>query len=537
MDIDSEQVDHCRYDRSVIRDRSKWLAGRISVVAAVVAVSIGLFIHVLPWLGAGLGYSDDGYNAAMWSLGARGGIEDPVGNRMGGVQPDGTEYAHHPPLLVWSIMPVTAISDDWTLGLRLVPFAASVASMGFLAMLLLDAGASRIATAAGVVLAGSAGMFLTYGAMVDTPVFSFPFALAAVWASQRSWQSRPPPTAAIVAIGVLTALSGWQALLVAVLAATVAALRPLRESRKAASALIAGTAAGAVIDLLWIWWVTGSLSDLLDSGTFRSTTAVGIGKWLDMQRFYADDGFGTLLLLVVLAGTIAILVTGGRSTPSGSAWVESPESTEPLVGATIDGAEGSLPRSRWTSPLPLLAVFLPGVIGYALLFRQAAVLHAYWNYFGIAIVGVTGAALVDTCVTLTRPFSPRGGALIRGLIAVAVLTIAGFGFARRGISDHTIRRGLDVVPLVQQLPTAPDPRTVVVATVGGVPEKPWLDWSTRGHHEFLDLGNVSDLPANRPVLLTLPDRVPASTWAGSTAQVSGRFVLIPAGELAKLMTR
>ena len=46
-------------------------------------------------------------------------------------------------------------------------------------------------------------MLLTYGAMVDTPVFGFPFALAALWVAQRSWQARPPAPWVAVLFGAV----------------------------------------------------------------------------------------------------------------------------------------------------------------------------------------------------------------------------------------------------------------------------------------------------------------------------------------------
>lgn len=524
----------------MLRSRPSWRLDRVAVVAAVVVVAVGLIVHVLPWLGAGLGDSHDGYNAAVWGLGARGGVEDPIGNRLGGIQPDGSKYTHHPPLLVWSLMPSTAIDDHWPLGLRLVPLLASLASMAILAALLLDAGVGRWAAAAGVLVAGSSAMFLTFGAMVDTPVFSFPFALAAVWAAQRCWQGRPPPTPVLVTVGAFAAMSGWQALLAAVVAAAVASMSRQPRSRKGALALAGGAATGLLVDLAWVWWVMGSLSNLVESGTWRGGNEFGFSLWLTRQRLFINDLFGPLVVFVMFAGTVSVLVSVLRGLRSRSA----SQSTEPPPlepSPSESQADANDPASEGTGPLrrpnvaPLFLVLAVTVVGYALLFRQGSLIHNYWNYFAIGLVGVTATALVQTADELTRRFSPSARSLVLGLVAVLILFVSVVGLSTRSLSDLATRRGLDVVPLVERLPTARNPHSVVVTTIGGDPGKPWLDWSTRGRHDPRELADLANLPHSEPILLTLSYPVAASSWDGTAAKVNGVFALIPAGELERLV--
>ena len=47
---------------------------RVLLAFTIVALAATLVIHVSPWITKGFGYSTDGYNGAMWGLGARGAI-------------------------------------------------------------------------------------------------------------------------------------------------------------------------------------------------------------------------------------------------------------------------------------------------------------------------------------------------------------------------------------------------------------------------------------------------------------------------------
>lgn len=166
---------------------------QLLLVLTIVALAATLVVHVSPWVTKGFGYSYDGYNGAMWSLGARGAVDDPIGNRLGGIQPSGYRYANHPPLLVWTTAVTGGLTGERPVALRAPALLASLVALVLLAALLRDAGFDPVEIAGGLAVAGTSAMFLTFGAMLDTPVLSLPFGLAALWTAQRAWQGRPPP--------------------------------------------------------------------------------------------------------------------------------------------------------------------------------------------------------------------------------------------------------------------------------------------------------------------------------------------------------
>ena len=244
-----------------------------------------LVIHVSPWVTKGFGYSADGYNGAMWGLGARGAVEDPIGNRLGGIHPSGYRYANHPPLLVWTTAVTGGLTGERPVALRAPALLASLAALVLLAALLHDAGFGLGDVAGGLAVAGTSAMFLTYGAMLDTPVLSLPFGLAAVWAAQRAWQGRPPPRPVLMATGLAAALAGWQSLLAAALATALTLLSPSADGRRAGRVLGTGALAGLAITLAWIAWVEGTLLALGDQVAYR--TSFDTGDWLSRQETYA----------------------------------------------------------------------------------------------------------------------------------------------------------------------------------------------------------------------------------------------------------
>lgn len=501
-----------------------WAARNGVVAGAILAVLIGLIVHVSPWLAAGLGDSHDGYNAAMWGLGARGAVEDPIGNRLGGIHPDGFEYANHPPLLVWSLIPVTAVADGSALGLRLVPLLASIAAIGMLAALLIDAAFSRFATAGGILLAGSTAMFLSFGAMVDTPVLGLPFALGAIWVGQRSWQGRPPPTWLAVAAAALAAIAGWQAFLAAALAAVFAAVigRKSQVERRAAGALACGAAGGLAVDLVWTWWVYGGLTELLDQGISRSE--MDTGSWFSQQVENATNLFGPFTIAILLGGAIILIVR-----PQLVSDATNSDKTEDDHGQLADGSGAN----RSARPLFLLMTLV--VIGYALLFRHGAWAHSYWNYYGIALIGVATAVLLQVADRSTRSFSPVARMLVLALVTASTIVVAVVSWGTRSLADFGIRTGLEVVPLIEELPAVRDPRSIGVATLGGDPVKPWLRWTTGGQSLAVERSEVAELDPDQLVLVTLPLAAPRSTWAGTSATSNGHYALIPAGELEKIL--
>lgn len=248
-------------DREVARRDRR---GALVLALTLAAVAGTLVVHVAPWIDEGLGISHDGFNASVWALGGRGARLDPIGNRLGGIQPDGFTYANHPPLVVWITALTGALSDEAPLALRLPALTASLSSLLLLIRLMLDAGHRRVEVAAGLAVAGTTGMFLTFGTMLDTPVVGLPFGLAV------------------------------------------------------------GLAIGVAITLAWVLWVTGGLGELLDQGGLRSGTPPA---FVDRQQLYALDLYGRAALTVTALGLLAAVIVRRRGGAETSPGAEQPPGT------------------------------------------------------------------------------------------------------------------------------------------------------------------------------------------------------------------
>ena len=494
--------------------------GAPPLAVTVAAVAVAFLVAVAPWATHDFGYSLDGFNGAVWGLGARAAADDPVGSRLGGIQPDGDRYANHPPLTVWTASVGSAVSGDRPVAVRAPAIGASLLALAVLALLLLDAGLRWEAAAAGVALAGTSGMFLTYGAMLDTPVVSLPFGLAALVAAQRVWQGRPPRPAGVALAGALAVLAGWQAALAASLAAAVCLLAPRPAGagpspRRGAAALGAGVAAGAAITVAWIGWVHGSLRPLLDQAGVR-TGRQGTGteaSWSTAMRKHVTDLFGPWPVLVALGAALVVALVV-RSRPDADADAETPAWWRP------------------TGLRPVTAVLVATVAGYTLLFRNGAAVHDYWTYWGVALVGVGVAAVVHLALEAT-PLRRLPRLAVVVLVIAVVLPPAVAGDVRQTTAETRIREGLDLLPVLGRVPEATDPDTVAVAVYGATGELPWADHLVHGRAVVADdVAALRRLPADLPVLVVL--RAPPSAALQAIAIVwNRRFALVGARALAR----
>lgn len=556
-------------------------AGAVALAFVVAAVAVAFLGAVAPWSSDDFGYSLDGFNGSVWGLGARAAADDPIGSRLGGVHPGGESYANHPPITVWTAAIGSAVSGDRPGAVRAPALIASVGALLVLALLLHDAGLRREAVAAGVVLTGTSGMFLTYGAMLDTPVVGLPFGLAALAAAQRVWQGRSPPRGVLVLVGALAALAGWQAALAAALAAGVALLAPEavgegRSPRRGALALTAGVAIGTALTAGWIAWVYGGLGPLFDQAQWR-TGQDGFGTdapWGTAMGGHLTDLYGPAPVLLLIAAAAFVAVASSRPRPVPTV-VEPPEGTAdaegPVAGgedgenvdarATGDGvapeggedretqgadewvdggADGGGPaRRRWWRPVglrPVALVLVLTVVGYTLAFRNGAAVHDYWSYWGIALVGVGGAAVVDVVLVRT-PLRRLPHAVTAVLVAAALVPLALAGHDRRTTAETRTRQGLELLPVLGEVPPPEDPRTVAVAVMGATGELPWAEHLVHGRAVLADdLPALRRLPPRLPVLVVL--RAPASPALREIAIAGNRrFVLVRAGALVRHLDR
>ncbi|QYG95235.1 hypothetical protein HC251_24255 [Iamia sp. SCSIO 61187] len=491
--------------------------GLVALVATVAVVAVAFLVAVAPWATDDFGYSLDGFNGAAWGLGARALADDPLDSRLGGVRPEGDRYANHPPLTVWSAAIGSAVSGDEPAAVRAPALLAGLLALAVLALLLHDAGLRPAATAAGVALAGTSGMFLTYGAMLDTPVVSLPFGLLALAAAQRVWQRRPPPTPALVAIGAVAALAGWQSALAAGLGGATCLLAAPGEGpspRRGAVALGAGIAAGAAVTLGWAAWVHGGLRPLIDqagfrSGVRRSDAAAG---WLDRLGRHLDDLYGPAPVLAAIAVAVALGLVAGPGRADGT---------------------------RWWRPAglrPVLAVLVVTVVGYTLLFRNGAAVHDYWTYWGVALVGAGAAAVVQVLTADDRsPLARLPDGIRTGVVGVVVVALAVAGYGRQSGAETRIREGLDVIPVLEQVDRPDRPTQVVVAVRGSSGELPWVHHIVHGRAVTADdVASLRRLPPDLPVLVILRGPPsPALRALATDVDEDGRFLLVPAGDLLR----
>lgn len=528
-------------DRADAWSRGK--IGRVLVGTALALVALALVVHVSPWAARDFGVSHDGYNGAMWGLGARGALEDPIGNRLGGIQSTGDTYANHPPLLVWTEAGAVGLAGGSPLAMRLPVLLASLAALAMIALLLRDAGSSPSAAAAGVVVAGTTGMFLTYGALIDTPMLSLPFGLAALAAAQRSWQGRPPRRWVLVSVGALAALSGWQAALVAALAATTCLIGPNRTGRGAGRRLALGVATGTLTTLAWILWSHGSLQKLADQAALRAGPGTDWSSWLDRQVRFLGDLYGWPVVGLVVVGTTVALLWPTATAAQGFEGDAANGTHASLDGANGrraevergNGAPADVPRG-WMGVRPLVVVVAITIVGYTVGFREASAVHDYWTYWGVALVALAVAALVDGVRRASSGASrPVSAALSVGLVAV-VVALAATGAARRSDADAAIQEGLDAVPVLEAAARAEPEGQGRPLVVRNAYETlaPWADWATRRPAELPTPEELTQLDGDRLLFIRTAD-APTPPVLDLALAHQGRYVLLRVADYRALV--
>jgi hypothetical protein len=251
--------------------------------------------------------------------------------------------------------------------------------------------------------------------MLDTMVIAFPWALGWLIVWHRTWTGeRPWPFPARLGLGLVTALAGWQALFLVGLGAVALAAR--RGRRLDALPDAVATVAGAALAVGWGVWVHGSLRILREKLARRSGgEGVSVGEMIA----FATPWLGLLLGIGLLAWIACAL---------------------------------SLREERFR---PVAALALVSVVGYAVIVREGAAGHQYWNYWGLlptavgwAWVGqrlagrlpvpaLLAAAVVVGAVNLAQP--DRAGELIDEGVA-----------AYRVVDGATLAPGQATIPYVAE---------------------------------------------------------------------------------------
>jgi hypothetical protein len=172
------------------------------------------------------------------------------------------------------------------------------------------------------------------------------------------------------------------------------------------------------------------------------------------------------------------------------------------------------------------------VVGYTLLFRNGAAVHDYWTYWGVALVGLGAAAVVQLLLVLW-PLRRLPRLVTFLLVALAVVPLAVVGAGRQTTAETRIREGLDLLPVLGEVHEATDPDEVTVAVYGAAGELPWAAHLVHGRAvEVDDVADLRRLPPRLPVLVVL--RAPASPRLRTIAIARNRhFVLVLARELVR----
>ncbi len=468
------------------------------LVAAVVATAF--VVQAAPRLAAPLGDSHDGRNAGAWGLGARALVDDPIGSRLGAVRPDGTPYANHPPAIVAATALTSLATGDRPLGLRLPAVLATVAALALLVVLLRDQGVGPVPASVALIVAGTTGMLLTYGSMLDTPVLALPTAVAALIAIGRVRAGTPVRPSLLLAVGVAAGLTSWSGCVLVAIAAAGALPggRARRARLRPLGLLVGGAVAGGLVSLAWAWWGYGDLATLWRTLSSRSDQP---GSWWAVQREASVDLYGPVVLALVVVGSVVALVRRRHRL---------------VLGASV---------------VPVLV--------WARAMAGGASVHDYWNYLGIVAVAVAAAVVAEACLDAAEGSEDRRlRPLVAGALGLAAVAVAARSLATPSFAEYTIRLGIDAGRAVDQLDPAPGPAEPVVwidgATVpgGGL----WASWSGQGTAPTVPPGEIGAVAAegpDRPLLVALPfGAEPTQKLLDIALARSGRYVVVPASLLA-----
>jgi len=423
-------------------------------VAAYVVVALTALAFLILAAGritAPFGDSDEGINAAVWSTNARA-LRDlgPLESHLGGRREDGSRYATHPPAIVVATAAAQVVAGDHPWSSRAPAWLATIVALALLYGLARRAGFEPTASAGAVVAVGLTPMVLVYGPMLDTPVVCLPFGLVVVGLWYRAWRDDHPVAPGwIVLAGAMAGLAGWQAAVLTGLCGLALVGRAVRrrstpdgrQALRSALPFLVGVALGVGLALLWSWWVYGDFHTLTTKFNGRSGTAGGVGLG-EMISFQVPWLFNLLGLSVIgIVGCVVAL------------WDQ---------------------RAR-----PLAAMALASVGVYALVFRQAAAGHQYWNYWAVFPAAIGWGYLLHLLLVAVRQPGETGESR-RAVVAVAVLVAAVclFNVVRPNQAAGYIADGQRAADLVGSA-TFPADQTSIPYI--GQPYRPdaWIAYNTR----------------------------------------------------------
>ena len=391
-------------------------------IAAVLLglLAIGFLVSAWPRITGPIGDSDEGINAAVWGFDSRALRElGPVESRFGGVRTDGTKYATHPPLIVAEAALIERVVGEHPWSTRAAAWLGTLVAIGLLFGILRELGLSPPVAAAATVATGASHMLFVYGAMLDTMITAFPFALAVAWIWYRQWIGRTTPRAPVILLlATLACLGGWQATFMVALCglATLARVRHDRAAVGRALPYLVGAVIGVALTIAWGLWVYGSLSVLGDKLIRRTGGEdASIAKMIDFQLPWLGQLLGVGFL----------------------AWA---------------ACAVSLRDRRYR---PLAALSLVSVIVYALVLKEGSGGHQYWNYWGLFPAAIGMGYAFGALARATRRRMRRRPLAATVAVLVAMVLVVAVNLSRPNQAADLIRAGYASYDLVASTPLAP----------------------------------------------------------------------------------
>jgi hypothetical protein len=448
--------------------------------AGVLLVAVGCVLFVaIGWgrISAPFGDSDEGINGAVWSLSASSlrtlGVVD---SKLGGERTDGTEYATHPPGTVVTTAVAQAVGGARPWASRAPAWLATLAALVLLYRLARRSGFDRLVAGGATALVALTPMALVYGPMLDTPIVAFPFGVLVITCWFGDWQADADAApdaghaARIALAAALAGLFGWQAAVLTALCGLALAARALRHrpgSLRSALPYLLGGAIGVALSLSWSWWVYGDFHTLFDKFGGRSGESSGVGIG-DMVSFQLP-------------------------------WLAN------LLGLSFVGLIGCLVALRDRALRPLAAMALASVAVYAVVFRQAAAGHQYWNFWVLLPTAVGWAYVLRAVVREvagSRPAESARSTAIGAVVAIVVL-VGAFGVLGPDSARDYIDEGHRAARLVDQTPF-PTGQTELAYV--GQPYRPdaWITYNTDLRPvPILSADQLATLAADQPEHLVL----------------------------------
>jgi 4-amino-4-deoxy-L-arabinose transferase-like glycosyltransferase len=419
-------------------------------VGLLVALAVVFVVIALPRITGPIADSDEGINAAVWGFDSRSLRENGIADsRFGGVRIDGSLYASHPPLIVAGATLSESVLGEHPWSTRLPAWFASLAAIPLLYALLRSLRLDPVLAAAATIAGLGCHMLMVYGPMLDTMVVAFPLGLAVALVWHRQWAGiAAPPWWLVFGLGAIASLASWQATFLVGLCAVATAgrvrsdRRALRRALPYAAAVVLATA----ISLGWALWTYETFEVLGDKLTRRTSgEAATVGAMITFQIPWLAQ----LLGLGFLA-CIACLV--------------------------------SLRDRRYR---PLAALSLVAVFGYAVILKEGAGGHQFWNYWAMLPAAIGVAYVLEAIGRAVAP-STRSGSGTRSavLIGIAVLVVV-VNLTRPNQAGELIEAGYAPYELVRAAQLAP-----------GQTELPYL----AEPHRPDDWLRYNDLPLGAPLL-------------------------------------